>query len=511
MSSVRLLPPLAACFFAFAGQAALAQEAPIPGRVVLRPVATAGEVTALDVRMTIGDASQPDCAGREFGLVAPVVYAGVAGIADRMQGITLEDRAGPVTLAIRDDPPAPGGFPYFRNFTAERAIACPFTLRYTAKVQPPGGRNGPPFGIRAVGGGLAGAGSGFMLVPGLDRDVAASVQWDLAGLGENASAASTFGDGDFVYRGPIAGLMQGWYIAGPLGRFPEGRPQPGGLHAYWLGKPVFDAPRDMAWTASAYAYLKQYFGYLEQPEYRVFMRFLEQPPFGGATALDNSFMLSRGPLKPDEAPQAPRSTLFHEMIHQWVGGIDAPQGVSSWFSEGLTTYYEYILPFRGGFIGLEAYRDGVNKLARDYFTNPARGMSAADITRIGFGDDRIRHMPYQRGAFYFADLDSRIRARTDGKSKLEDLLFRLFRDRQSGKTIDHRYWTDAVSEILGNDERERFERIILKGEEMAAPASDGFGPCLEAIATEFESDGKPRPGYVWKIRELIDPAGCQSW
>lgn len=205
------------------------------------------------------------------------------------------------------------------------------------------------------------------------------------------------------------------------------------------------------------------------------------------------------------------SSLFHEMIHQWVGGIDAPQGVSSWFSEGLTTYYEYILPFRGGLVGLEAYRDGVNKLARDYFTNPARGMSAADITRIGFGDDRIRHMPYQRGAFYFADLDARIRARTDGKSRLEDLLFRLFRERQAGKTIDHRYWIEVVSQVLGEDERERFEQIILNGEDIAAPASDGFGPCLEAVATQFESEGKAVPGYVWHIREPIDPARCRIW
>lgn len=510
MRFVHLLPPLAVCLFVCAGQAALAEEAAIPTRIVLRPVAAAGEVTALEVRMTIGEASQPGCAGQDFSLVAPIVYAGVEGIADRMQAITLEDRAGPVTLAIRDDPPAPGGFPYFRHFTAERAIACPFSLRYTAKVQPPGGRNGPPFGIRAVGGGVAGAGSGFMLVPGLDRGVAASIHWDLAGLGGNASAASTFGDGDFAYRGPIAGLMQGWYIAGPVGRFPEGMPKPGGLHAYWLGKPVFDAPRDMAWTASAYAYLKQYFGYLEQPEYRVFMRFLEVPPYGGATALDNSFMLSRGPLKPGEASEAPRSTLFHEMIHQWVGGIDAPQGISSWFSEGLTTYYEYVLPFRGGFVGLEAYRDGVNKLARDYFTNPARGMSAADITRIGFGDDRIRHMPYQRGAFYFADLDARIRARSKGESNLDTLVFQIFRARQAGVKFDQDYWVKAVSRFLGTDEGPRFRRLILEGEDMANVAGDSFGPCLYAVPTKFGTEEGESQGYSWAIRQGIDARQCQN-
>jgi len=511
MPVVRLLPTLAVSLLAWSAPPLLAQAAAIPADVELRPVAADGAVTAIDVRMTIGSADQPLCAGADFSLAAPIVYAGVDGIADRMQAITLIDGEGPVTLTIRDDAAAPGGFPYFRHFTPSRPVGCPFTLTYRALVQPAGGRNGPPFGIRAVGGGLAGAGSGFLLVPGVGSDVAARVHWDLSGLGAPASAASTFGDGDFSYRGPVAGLMQGWYMAGPLGRYPTDSTASGGLHAYWLGTPVFDAPRDMAWTARAYAYLKQYFAYLEQPEYRVFMRFLEVPPYGGATALDNSFMLSRGPLKPGEAAEAPRSTLFHEMIHQWVGGVDAPQGVSSWFSEGLTTYYEYVLPYRGGFIDLEAYRDGVNRLARDYYTNPARGMSAAEITKVGFGDERIRHLPYQRGAFYFADLDARIRARTGGQHNLETLLFRLFREREAGRKFDHGYWIDAVSKILGKDEGERFNRVILQGEDIADPASDAFGPCLEKVRTEFAIGSEPAKGYAWEITPGANGERCRSW
>lgn len=511
MHQVQLLTSLAMGTLAMLGEPLLARDGAIRAQVELHPIVTDQSVTALDVRMTIGTADQPNCTGADFSLAAPVVYAGVEGIADRMQDIQLVDAAGPAALAISDDPAAPGGFPYFRHFTPDRAVTCPFTLTYRAAVQPAGSRNGPPFGIRAVGRGVAGAGSGFMLVPQLPDDVEALVRWDLSGFGPGAAAAATFGDGDFALTGPISRLMQGWFIAGPVGRFPQTETKTAPLHAYWLGTPTFDADREMEWTANAYAFLKTYFGYLEQPEYRVFMRFLDTPPYGGATALDNSFMLSRGPLKPGETPAAPRRTLFHEMIHQWVGGIEAPQGVSSWFSEGLTTYYEYILPFRGGFEDGAAYLVGINRLARDYYTNPARGMSAREIAKVGFGDDRIRHMPYQRGAFYFADLDARIRARTAGKRNLETLVFQIFRERQSGQRFDHDRWIEAISAILGKSEGDRFAHVIIDGADIDTPANDAFGPCLERVPTQFGTDRGPIAGYSWNFRAGIEPGACRTW
>ena len=87
--------------------------------------------------------------------------------------------------------------------------------------------------------------------------------------------------------------MQGWYMAGPASRFPA-RGDVNGFSAAWLGRPPFDAEPEMVWAADLYARLGETFRYLDPaPRYRVFMRFLETPPFGGGTALGNSFMLSR--------------------------------------------------------------------------------------------------------------------------------------------------------------------------------------------------------------------------
>ena len=90
-----------------------------------------------------------------------MVYAGVRGIADRVSDLKVQDAAGAVPLTQSEDKPAPGGFPYYRHWTAQRSVSGPVQIDYRSAVQPPDSARGPPFGIRAVGGGVSGAGSGL--------------------------------------------------------------------------------------------------------------------------------------------------------------------------------------------------------------------------------------------------------------------------------------------------------------------------------------------------------------
>ena len=227
------------------------------------------------------------------------------------------------------------------------------------------------------------------------------------------------------------------------------------------------------------------------------MQFRDAPPFGGGTALTHSFMLSRGPSAPGDPDRNPQSTLFHEMIHQWVGGIDAPAGESSWFSEGLTNYYQDVLQLRSGFIDVAEYGDAINDLSEDYFTSKARNWSAEAITKVGFGDEEIRHTPYRRGAMYFHDLDARIRAKSGGKRTLDDLMFPMFLAREKGMRFDTAKWTEMVTAELGPEEQGRFERLILTGTDTLEPRADAFGPCFAREATQFDKDGKRIAGYRW--------------
>lgn len=460
--------------------------------LTLKPVAADGTVTAIDVVLDIdrGPASPT--------WSAPIVYPGAVGVADRMTAIVLRDANGPVALAARDDAAVPGGFPYFRHWSGARAVTYPLRMSYRVAVQPAGSGNGPPFGIRAVGGGVVGAGSTVLLLPDDAAIKTTNVRWDLSALPRGAIASTSLGDGTAfrIIGGPDA-LVQAWMLAGPAGRYPK-TGAADGFSATWLGTPTFDAPAEMAYTARGHAWLARYFPHLKPtPPYRVFLQFRDAPPFGGATALTQSFMLSRGPLKPGEARVAPRSTLFHEMIHQWVGGIAEPNGIASWFTEGLTNYYQDLLMLRGGFISPTEYGAAINTLAEEYFTSKARNWSAVQITKVGFGDEEIRHTPYRRGALYFYDLDARMRAKSGGKRTLDTVLFPMFRAREKGERFDNARWIAMITAELGADERGRFERLILDGSDTLDPRADAFGPCFTRVATSFAKDGKTIPGYRW--------------
>lgn len=477
--------------------------------VTLRPITGGGaDVSAIDVTLEITAPASRQ--GEPLQLVAPIVYPGVPGAADRLTDLVIEDQAGPLAMTVTDDPAVPGGFPYFRHWKAERPAHYPVTVRYRALVQPDHTPGGPPFGMRPVGGGVSGAGVSMLIQPASQANMPATLAWDLSDLPAGSIAVTSHGENTVTASSPND-LAQAWYLAGPAGQYP----QQSGSHGYsaaWLGTPTFDAPVEMAWAAKVYAWLGSYFPHLKPlPDYRVFLRFHAQPPFGGATALPKSFMFSRGPLKPGDPPVAPRTTLIHEMLHQWTGGIEAPHGISSWFSEGLTTYYQTILPARGNFETVAEFEAAINELASNYYSNPALRLSAAEITKVGFSNDVIRHMPYQRGALYFADLDARIRAKSGGKRTLETLLFQIFREREAGIGFDHARWLDLVTQELGEGERARFERVILEGSEVLQPASNAFGPCFARLSARYTVEGETRSGFRWVRVPTVPESQCRVW
>lgn len=475
--------------------------------VTLRPVRdNTAEVTAIEVRSVLRGTRSGD---KAFSLTAPIVYAATTGIADRVHDLRVVDNRGDVPLATEDDPAVKGGFPYFRHWRAGRAVSFPVTISYRSLVQPVGAPNGPPFGIRPVAGGVSGAGSGFLVLPEEVSTSVTKVHWDLGELAPGSSAASSYGDGDFRIDGSPDRLIQSWFMAGPAGRYPE-TGDANGFSATWLGSPPFDPHAEMKFAGEVYEYLGDFFPHLDPaPRYRVFMRILETPPFGGGTALTNSFMLSRGPAKPGESTEGPDGLFFHEMIHQFAGGIEGPVGVTSWFSEGLTSYYTTLLQLRGGFNTVDEYGASINDVVRRYFSSPARNWSAERIVETGFGDEAIRHTPYVRGHLYFANLDSQIRAASDGKRDLDAVLRELFARRESGETFDRDAWVKIVTGEVGPEAAMQFEAVVLQGETIL-PASDAFGPCFERRPARLAIDGEDIESYEWIHKSSLDDEQCRQ-
>lgn len=462
---------------------------------VLRPRLSGGEVEAIDVRYVIQDGVVP--AGEAFSLVAPVVYDTVEGIADRMIDLKVEDADGPVVLTVFDDPVAPGGSPYYRHWRADRGVRFPVRVSYSALVQPAGARGGPPLGIRPSAGGVSGAGSSFLLLPDNAGVGRSRIHWELGGFDARSLAASSFGDGDFDLAGAPDALLKGWYMAGPAGRYPA-TGDADGFSATWLGRPPWDVEDTMAWSGRVYADLARFFQ-TEAPRYRVFVRVLATPPFGGGTAMTNSFLFSRGPLRSDEVVEVPKRTLVHEMIHGFVGGIEGPRWEQGWFAEGLTSHYTSQLQLRGGYITLEAYLREINQAAEEYYTNPARNWSAERIASVGFDDARVRRLPYVRGQLYFAALDARVRTYSDSRRDLDTVMREVFARRDAGERFDNTAWREIVEREAGPGSAAQFDAVVLQGTETLIPPPGMLAPCLAAEPAIYENAGAPIEGYRWIV------------
>ena len=481
---------------------------------VWKPVREGGtDVKAIEVRTQLSGFS--DSIGQAFSVTAPITYAGVRGIAERVQNLEVKDPAGVITLRVEDDPPHPGGFPHYRHWRADRPVKFPITISYRS-LSPNQPVGGPPFGLFAAHGGVSGAGSGFLVLPEIRGSVTTRVHWDLSDLAPGSSAATTFGLGDFELSGSVNGVQQGWIMAGPIGHYPEGN-NGKGFTAVWLGTPTWDPQAEMKWTYDMYSHLGKSYAYLSQlPDYRVFVRVAQPGGRGsGGTALANSFMGGAQPRQPGASPQgqASRGTFTHELGHMFVGGIDGPQGVVSWFTEGLNTYYTRLLPMRGGFTSVEEYGREINSAFQDYYNNTARNLSADSIVRVGFNDNNIRHIPYVRGSLYFADLDSKIRAYSKGARNLDVVLREAFTRRAAGAPFNHDTWLALVVKEAGPTARDDFDGIIIRGDKTVVPASDAFGPCFERreIAAQPTAGATPpRSGYEWVRVASVPDAKCRE-
>ncbi|MBU1287701.1 MAG: hypothetical protein KJ871_08250 [Alphaproteobacteria bacterium] len=485
----------------------LAAETPGFNMTLHPTLNTDKEVDAIEVEATLTGGLEPGA--EAFKLMAPVVYVNVQHIADRITDLEVTDAKGAVAFTTQDDEPVPGGYPYFRHWTAERPVEFPVRISYRALVQPEGGPRGPAFGIRPSAGGISGAGAGFLLVPENAASRKSTLDWDLTAFDQPSVGVTTFGNGRVEVPGAPYSVMQGWYMAGPAEQYPDAGVDTK-FHAYWLGNFPFDEREAMAFTSEMYTYFETYFDHLDPaPEYRVFMRLLDTPPYGGGTALANSFMLSRGPLNDDEVHgESPKSTFVHELLHQWSGSLSGDAIGTNWFSEGLTTYFEYTLPFRAGHVSFDEYVAGLNKMSRDYYTTKASDWPISEIKKVGFGDDDIRHVPYQRGALYFADLDARLRNASDGKRGLHAFLSPILKAREAGDVdLTTEAWSQLVSDVLGGDELSLVQAVHTDGMTFF-PAPDSFGRCIVGERTVYERDGERFEGMRWVPVPDITPDAC---
>ena len=451
--------------------------------VNLAPHMQAGEVDRVAVTLVFDglstDANTPL-------LQMPLVSSNVDTVSSGLTRIEAQDAKGPIKLTSRDvERPVQaagdaeiGG--EMREWQADRAVSGRLTVRYTVPAVaalPPRGP-APPFAFSNDGQATSGAGHIFLLLPPGNTSYRTTVRWDLSALPTGAKGVSSYGGGTATAPEPLnaSQLRMAYYMAGQIGTWPWPAPERG-FFAAWQGNPPFDAKALMGWTRDLYDRYATFFGQKEPPPYGVFMRY-NPINAGGGVGLYHSFVTTFGkPGGPGSNVDDVKSTLAHEMFHTFSPFIEQPAGLeSSWFGEGLATFYQRRLPLRFGLISPEKFLDDLNFHAGRYYTSALGNAPNSEVPKRFWADTRIRTLPYDRGMLYFADLDEKVRRKSGGKRSVDDLMLGMRALNKAGKTTTNADWEHLLDAELGVTAVQDF-RSFLSGKP-PLPASDAFGPCF---------------------------------
>ncbi|HET8750819.1 MAG TPA: peptidase M61 [Sphingomicrobium sp.] len=452
--------------------------APAPSlSVSLKPgtAANSRDIDHLDVTLRMENAST---AGGAPVLQIPLIINNVVTSAERIGDLEASDSKGPLHLVPREQGGSADGP---RQWSADRPVEGALQVHYRVPTSTPPAPRGaaPPLELTSESGGFSGAGSTFLLLPPGDATYRLSVNWDLSDLPAGAAGASSLGVGNATSSSPLPAeaLADSFFMAGTIGRFPD-KGTADGFFSAWQGSPPFDVKPLMEWGAHLRGDYIRFFKDSSPEPYGVFIRRNLVNP-GGGVALHHSFVTTYGE-KTGSDPHDLELTLAHEMFHTFAPRIGDPAGLeSSWFGEGLATYYQRELPFRFGMIDSATFLEDLNYTAGRYYTNALGNAPNSEVPKRFWEDTRIRTLPYDRGALYFATVDDAVRKASGGKHSLDDLVLAMRARQLAGKTLTNADWEELVGKELGAKGVADF-RAMLEGA-TPLPASDAFGPCFRRI------------------------------
>jgi hypothetical protein len=182
--------------------------------MVLKPVQSGtGEVTGIQVFQVVRGSSVRGA--QPFSVEAPIAVSGTTNIADRITNLKVSDSNGDISLRTQDDAESSDGDAYFRHWRSIRPVTFPVSIRYLALVQPAASAGGPPYGMKATAGGVAGAGLGFLALPEDVETTKSTLHWDLSELSAGSVGVITAGEGDQTLFGSPSKFEDQWMLAGP--------------------------------------------------------------------------------------------------------------------------------------------------------------------------------------------------------------------------------------------------------------------------------------------------------
>lgn len=188
-----------------------------------------------------------------------------------------------------------------------------------------------------------------------------------------------------------------------------------------------------------------------------------------------------------------RIAVASEILKAWIGerlfiGPSAPgqEAESYWFTEGVTRHLARDLLFRFGLITPSELLDEVHGLIGMRVTSPFQGQPNKALAARA-SEPGVLPVLVARGALYATRADAEIRAKSNGKTSLDDVLRALYaKARAERGPLPVSAWTEAISKEIGGDEAGAFAAMIENGGEIRIPDA-ALGPCFRAAARRYEA------------------------
>jgi predicted metalloprotease with PDZ domain len=226
------------------------------------------------------------------------------------------------------------------------------------------------------------------------------------------------------------------------------------------------------------------------------------PGLGGGTEYWNSTVVHAEPQDfwDEEGYESFMGLLAHEFFHTWNVKRARPAGIARydylaenytellWVAEGLTSYYDLLLPVRAGLVDVGDWRADLAEAIDRVVDRPGYGrqsLAAASLEAWtkGFRSDADRRPDkpnrtvsfYSLGALLGLVLDLEIRAASDGARSLDDVMLALYRDFPYGSEgFTHGDVRERVVTAGGEALGERLDAWVLGTEPL---------PLAEALAS----------------------------
>jgi len=218
--------------------------------------------------------------------------------------------------------------------------------------------------------------------------------------------------------------------------------------------------------------------------------------------------------------------VSHEFFHSWNVRRMRPQALAEydydremytselWLAEGLTSYYDNLMLFRGGLITVADYFNLLAEDFRIYETTPGREVTTAELASF---DTWIKQYKpdgnnlnssisyYRKGALIGFVADAEIRRATDSGASLDTVMREMYAVYGPGGSKPGGYppgaFEDTVESVAGRDARLIVERMLKTTSDPDVDrALDWYGLALKRVQEVPPNDQVAGGlGVIWKI------------